>query len=54
MKRIYPDHHLIVGCDANTYLSKVPSFLNAFPNKENVPTTLKKRTFMQPQVNKAN
>ena len=54
VRKIYPSHHLIVGCDVNNFLKTVPPFLNVYPDKENIPTTLKKRTYLQPQVNKAN
>ena len=54
MKQRYPNEHIIVGLDANSFISQIPPFLKQYPSHENQFTTLKKRTFLQPQVNKAN
>lgn len=53
MRKIYPTYHFITGCDANAFIKQVPSFLHVYPDKENCPTVLKKRTMLQPQMNKA-
>ena len=41
--------------DANTYIdsSKVKNFLNIYPNTPDIHTTMKKRTWLQVQTNKA-
>ena len=48
-----PNTKIIVGMDANHFLKAKDQF-HTFPNAENTITTRKKRTFLQPQFNKAN
>ena len=54
MRDRYPNEHLIVGCDANSFIKEIPSVFKQFPNQPHQHTVYKKRTMMQPQVLKAN
>lgn len=54
LKELFPKHEIIVGIDANAFIKpeKFGSF-SIYPNKPEIHTTMKKRTWLQPQVKKA-
>ena len=54
MKQKCPGYHIVVGADTNSFVTTagLDSFY-AFPSAKFDFTTRKKRTFMQPQFNKA-
>lgn len=50
---IYPQLNIIVGIDANTYLQSQLANFRCYPNSPTEYTTYKKRTWLQPQISKA-
>lgn len=54
LRKKCPNYHIIVGADTNSFVQTdgIESFYG-FPNKEYEATTCKKRTYLQPQFNKA-
>lgn len=60
LEKILHDHpmlKLIIGIDANHFIKSedIPEVLNLkrVPETEDIPTTFKKRTYLQPQLSKA-
>mgnify|MGYP006995453876 CR=1 FL=1 len=49
----FPMCHIIAGGDANCFVDSIPSHFSIFPRKNNEITTMKKRTWLQPQIHKA-
>lgn len=49
----YPDHDIIIGMDANSYIEPFHKCMNMFPELEKQYTSIKKRTSMQVQSSKA-
>lgn len=58
IRKLYPMCHIIAGGDANSFIrpetvKEIGPEWHLFPNDEKDITTMKKRTWMQPQTNKA-
>lgn len=54
LRQKLPGYEIIVGADTNSFVtSKDIEDFEIFPNLNSLVTTRKKRTFLQPQFNKA-
>lgn len=51
-----PNYHIIVGADTNSFVTPedLDPSINIYPNQKSMFTTCKKRTYVQPQLHKAN
>ena len=54
LRKAYPTSKVIIGSDCNSLIEMISTHYTIYPKNKNHFTTMKTRTFLQPQIGKAN